>query len=223
MLASSRTEPPPEGPQAPILPLSHRTEQERKKRAREPGPRKQARGKPGTHTRAEAGKKCMPGRRASQRRVEERVKNDEATKETGGSQQPSKGRAQGRGHGKHTGSATSQQSTREGGTRGTGKGQHQAPRHAPHRHHTHGTHPQPYPRHVASGPRQPTQRAGSRGGEAPEPRGPLPPPWRADPQRAREPRGQCRAPTPADPHPQDVGSRPRQPARRAVSWGRGSA
>ena len=38
----------------------------------------------------------MPGRR-----VEERVKSNEATKETGGSQQPSKGRAQGRGHGRH--------------------------------------------------------------------------------------------------------------------------
>ena len=106
----------------PILPLSHRTQQERKKRAQEPGARKQARKKTETHTRAEAGKKCMPGRRASQRRVEESVKSDEATKETGGSQQPSKGRAQGMGHGKHTASTTPQRSTGEGGTRGQGKG-----------------------------------------------------------------------------------------------------
>ena len=49
-----------------------------------------------------------PGRRqgksACQRkgRAEERQKSDEATNETRGSQQPSKGRAQGRGHGRHT-------------------------------------------------------------------------------------------------------------------------
>ena len=137
MLPSSRTEPPPEGPHAPILPLSHRNQQERKKRAREPGPGKHARGKTEIHTRAKAGQKCVPGRRASQRRVEERVKNREATKETGGSRQPSRGRAQGGGHGKHTRSTTPQQSTREQSTRGTGEGQHQAPRHASHRHHTH--------------------------------------------------------------------------------------
>ena len=101
----------------------------------------QARKKTETHTRAEAGKKCMPGRRASQRRVEERVKGDEATEERGESQQPSKGRAQGRGHGKHTANTTPQRSTGEGGTRGTGERQHHAPRHAPHRHHTHRTHP----------------------------------------------------------------------------------
>ena len=149
MLPTSCTEPPPEGPHAPILPLSHRTEQERKKRAREPGPRKQARVKTETQTRAETGRKCMPGRRASQRRVEERVKNDEATKEIGGSQQPSKGRAQGRGHGKHTERTTPQQSTREGGTRGTGEGQpkHHGTRrtdttHTAHTHtRTHGTWP----------------------------------------------------------------------------------
>ena len=114
----------------------------------------------------------MPGRRASQQRAEERVKNDEATKETGGSQGTSKKHAQGRGHGKHTGSGTPQQSTREGGTRGTSEGQHPAPGHPPHRHHTHRTRPHPHPRHAASGPRQPAQRAGSREEGAPEPRRP---------------------------------------------------
>ena len=108
-------------------------------------------------------KKCMPGRRAGQQRVEERVKSDETTKETGSSQQPSKGRAQRRGHGKHTAGTTPQQSTGEGGTRGTDEGQHHTPRHAPHRHHTHRTHPHLRPQHVASGPQQPAQRPGSRG------------------------------------------------------------
>ena len=116
------------------------------------------------HTaRRRQGEKCLPGRRASQRRVEERVKSDETTKETGGSQQPCKGRAQEGMHGKHTASTTPQQNTGEGGTRETDEGQHHAPRHAPHRHHTHRTHPRPRPRHFASGPQQPAQRAGSRG------------------------------------------------------------
>ena len=57
-----------------------------------------ARKKTETHTRAEAGKKCMPGRGASKGRV----KSGEATKETRGSQQLSKRRAQGREHGRHT-------------------------------------------------------------------------------------------------------------------------
>ena len=164
----------------------------------------------------------MPGRGASQQRAEERVKNNEATKETGGGQQTSKGRAQGRGHGKHTGSATLQQSTREGGTRGTGKGQHQAQRHAPHRHHTHRTHPDPHARHAGSGPRQLAQRGRGEEG-APEPRRPPPPPWGAAPHRARGPQGQCRAPRLAHPRPQHVGSGPRQHAQRAGSRGRGSA
>ena len=167
--------------------------------------------------------KCMPGRRASQQGVEERVKSDEDTKETGGSQQPSKGRTQGRGHGRHKASTTPHRSTGEGSTRGTGERRHHAPRHAPHRHHTHRTHPHPRPQHVASGPRQPAQRAGNREGGAPEPRRPPPPPWRAAPHRAREPRGQCWAPTPAHPRPQHVGGGTRQPAQRAGSWGRGSA
>ena len=105
------------------------------------------------------------------RRVAERVKSNEARKETGGSQQPIKGRAQGRGYGRHTESATPNRSTREGGTRGTREKRHGPPRHAPHRHHTHRTHPHPRPQHVASEPRQPAQRAGSRGRGAATPPG----------------------------------------------------
>ena len=89
-----------------------------------------------TRNKAEAGKKCMPGRR-----VEERVKSNEATKETRGSQRPSKGRAQGRGHGRHTASTTPHRDTGEGSTRGTREERHHAPRHAQHRHHTHRTNP----------------------------------------------------------------------------------
>ena len=169
----------------------------------------QARKKTETHTRAKTGRKCMPGRRVSRRRVEERVKGHKATEKTGDSQQPSKGRAQGRGHGKHTASTTPQRSTGEGGTRGTGGRQHHAPLHAPHRHHTHRTHPHPHPQHVASRPQQPAGRADSREGGVPEPRRPPLSPWCAAPHRAREPRGQCRAPTPAHPRPQQVGGGPR--------------
>ena len=164
----------------------------------------------------------MPGRRASQQRAEERVKNDKATKETGGSQQKSKGRAQGRGHRKNTGSATPQQSTREGHTRGTGEGQHPAPWHAPHRHHTHRTHPHLHPRHAASGPRKPAQGAGSREERAPEPKRPPPPPLRAAPHWACRPRGRCRAPVPAHPRPQHVGSGPRHPPRGRAAGGVGA-
>ena len=94
-----------------------------------------ARKKTETRTKAQAGKRCMPGRR-----VEERVKSNEATKETGGSQQPSKGRAQGRGHGRHTASTAPHRDTGEGSTRGTREERHRAPRHAQHRHHTYRTH-----------------------------------------------------------------------------------
>ena len=104
----------------------------------------------------------MPGRR-----VEERVKSNEATKGTRGSQQPSKGRAQGRGHGRHTASTTPHRDTREGSTRGTRGERHRAPRHARHRHHTHRTNPKSPgspPRGRAAGegeasdPRRPSQR-----------------------------------------------------------------
>ena len=121
-----------------------------------------ARKKTETRTKAEAGKKCMPGRR-----VDERVKSNEATKGTRGSQQPSKGRAQGRGHGRHTASTTPHRDTGEGSTRGTREERHCAPRHARHRHHTHRTHPTSPgnpPRGLAAGegeasdPRRPSQR-----------------------------------------------------------------
>ena len=182
-----------------------------------------ARKKTETHTGPEAGKRCMPGRRGSQQGAGERGKSDEATKETGGSQQPSKGRAQARGHSRHTASTTPHRSTGEGSTRETGERRHHAPQHAPHRHHTHRTHPHRRPQHVASGPRQPAQRAGSGEEGAREPTRPPPPPWRAAPHRAREPRGRCRAPTPAHPRPQHEDGGPRQPAQRAGSRGRRSA
>ena len=62
MLHWNRTGLLPEGPHTSIIPLSHRTQQERRKMTREPGPKKQARRKTETHTRGEAGKKCLPGR-----------------------------------------------------------------------------------------------------------------------------------------------------------------
>ena len=78
----------------------------------------------------------MPGRR-----TEERVKSNEATKGTRGSQRPSKGRAQRRGHGRHKASTTPHRDTGEGSTRGTREERHHAPQHARHRQHTHRTHP----------------------------------------------------------------------------------
>ena len=77
----------------------------------------------------------------SGRRVEERVKSNEAAKGARGSQRPSKGRAQGRGHCRHTASTTPHRDTGEGSTGGTREERHHAPRHARHRHHTHRTHP----------------------------------------------------------------------------------
>ena len=77
----------------------------------------------------------------SGRRVEERVKSEEAAKGTRGSERPSKGRAQGRGHGRHTASTTPHRDTGEGSTGGTREERHHAPRHAQHRHHTDRTHP----------------------------------------------------------------------------------
>ena len=101
----------------------------------------------------------MPGRR-----VEERVKSKEATKEKGGSQQPNKGRAQGRGHGRHTASTTPHRDTGEGSTRGTREERHRAPRHAQHRHHTHCTHP--------TSPGSPTRGRAAGGGGSSDPRRP---------------------------------------------------
>ena len=109
----------------------------------------------------------MPGRR-----VEERVKSNEATKETGGSQQPSKGRAQGRGHGRHTASTTPHRSIGEGSTRGTREERHHAPRHASHRHHTHRTHPQRAHSTWSTSPGRPPRRRAAGGGGASDPRHP---------------------------------------------------
>ena len=117
----------PSPPHARSHPLSTQVQR------RKPGP---TRKKTETHNKAEAGKKCMSGRR-----VEERVKSKEATKGTRGSQRPSKGRAQGGGHGRHTASTTPHRDTGEGSTRGTREERHRAPRHTRHRHHTHRTHP----------------------------------------------------------------------------------
>ena len=94
-----------------------------------------ARKKTETRNKAEAGEKCMSGRR-----VGESVKSNKDTKGTRGSQRPSKGRAQGRGHGRHTANTTPHRDTGEGSTRGTSEERHHAPRHARHRHHTHRTH-----------------------------------------------------------------------------------
>ena len=102
----------------------------------------------------------MPGGR-----VEKRIKSNEATKETGGSQRPSKGRPQGRGHGRHTASTTAHRSTGEGSTRGTREGRQRAPRHAPHRHHTHRTHP-----HPSTSPGSPPRGGAAGGGGASDPR-----------------------------------------------------
>ena len=63
----------------------------------------------------------------------------------------------------------------------------------------------------------------SHNGGKPPPRDGLPPPPRyAAPSRECRPKGQCWAPTPAHPHPQRVGSGPRQPALRTGSRGRTS-
>ena len=120
---------------------------------------KPARKKTETRNKAEAGKKCMPGRR-----VEERVKSNEATKGTRGNQRPSKGRAQGRGHGMHTASTTPHRDTGEGSTRGTREERHHAPRHTRHRHHTHRTHP--------TSPSSPPSGRAVGGGTAPDLRRP---------------------------------------------------
>ena len=118
-----------------------------------------ARKKTEKRTKAETGRKCMPGRR-----VEERVKSNEAMKETGGSQQPNKGRAQGRGQGRHTASTTPHQDTGEGSTTGTREERHRAPRHAQHRHHTHRTHP--------TSPGSPPRGRGAGGEGVSDPRSP---------------------------------------------------
>ena len=113
----------------PFTPSPLSTQVQRSK----PGP---TRKKTETHNKAEAGKKCV-----SERRVEERVKSNEAAKGTRDSQRTSKGRAQGRGHGGHTACTTPHRDTGEGSTGGPREERHHAPQHAQHRHHTHRTHP----------------------------------------------------------------------------------
>ena len=97
---------------------------------------------------------------------------------------------------------------------------------------------EPHPGHTGRGtpaarPRGRTTGEGQRltpdaphnGGSPPPPPRGRPPttPAARSPHRACKPRGQCWAPTAAHPCPQHVGSRPRQPAQRAGSRGRGSA
>ena len=112
----------------------------------------------------------MPGKG-----VEERVKSNEAAKETRGSERTSKGRTQRRGHGGHTASTTPHRDTGEGSTGGPREEQHHAPRHARHRHRTHRTHPTNPGNPPGSG------RADGRG-TAPDPKRPSPW-WKAPPQR----------------------------------------
>ena len=96
---------------------------------------------------------------------------------------------------------------------------------------------QPHPGHTGRGTPagRPRGRAAG-GGTAPDTRRPLttvtghpprgrPPntPAARSPRRACKPRGQCLAPTSAHPRPQQVGSGPGKPTRRAGSRGRGSA
>ena len=87
----------------------------------------------------------------------------------------------------------------------------------------------PHPQPVGSGPRQPAQRASSRGWESarnrtphtqagcvPPPGALVPPPQRAKPAR-KSARCQVGDGSPR-PHPQPVGSGPRRPAQRAGCW-----
>ena len=142
-----------------------------------------ARKKTKTRNKAEAGKQCMSGKG-----VEERVKSNEATKGTRGSQRPSKERAQGWGHGRHTASTTPHRDIGEGSTRGTREERHHAPRHARHRHHTHHTHP--------TSPSSPPSGRAVGGGTAPDLRRPSQ--WWKAPHpgtRFRHPHSEQRRPT----------------------------
>ena len=135
----------------PPFPLSDRAQRERK-----PAKRKTE-----THTRAETGKKCVPGR--SEQRKGKRATKPRTKQGVASSRAKDARREGGTAGTRHTAGTTPHQSTVDGSTRGTGEKRHRAPRHAPHRHHTHRTHPHPRPQHVASEHRQPAQRAGSWG------------------------------------------------------------
>ena len=159
-----------------------------------------------TRNKAEAGKKCMSGRR-----VEERVKSNEATKGRRASQRPSKGRTQGRGPGRHTASTTPHRNTGEGSTRRPREERQDAPRRARHRHHTHRTH--------QTSPGSPPSGRAVGGGTAPDARRPSQW-WKAPPQGTpfRHPRSEQRqpavgarcgagggSPRPHRPHPRHTG------------------
>ena len=206
--------------------LSHRAQRERV-----PAKRKTE-----THTRAQAGKKCMPGRRASRGRE----KSDEATNKTRGSQQPSKGRAQGRGHNRHTARGGHHTAPKHQ------RGEHQrdkrkvAPRtttrtaQTPHTRHT------PTPAPTARGQRAPAARpeggqpgegerltpdAPHNGGRHPPPGDALPrPPRRATPARKGARRGaSAGSPRPHRPHPGHTGRRTAAARPRGRAAGGGTA
>ena len=138
---------------------------------------------------------------------------------------------------RHTAGTTAHRSTGEGSTRGTREKRHRAPRHASHRHHTHRTHPHPRPQHVASEPRQPAQRAGSRGRGSARPQTPLttadgnppgnalpPPPRRATPACKGARRGAgAGSPRPHRPHPGHPGRGTLAARSRGRAGGGGTA
>ena len=176
-----------------------------------------------TRNKAEAGKKCIPGRR-----VEERVNSNEATKGTQGSQQPSKGRAQGRGHGRHTASRTPHRDTREGSTRQEKSGTTHHDTHGTDTTHTAHTQLAPAARPVAaqSGEGQRlTSDAPHNGGGQPPPGRPsaTPTAGNAGPQ-GRKLWGRCWVPTPAPTAAGTHGSRnPGCPLQRTGGRERDSA
>ena len=137
----------------------------------------------------------------------------------------------------HKAGTTPHRSTEEGSTRGTREKRHHAPRQAPHRHHTHCTHPHPCPEHVASEPGQPGQRAGSRARGSALPQTPLtkadgsppgdalpPPPRRATPARKGARRGAgAVSPRRHRPHPGHTGRRTPAARPRGRAAGGGTA
>ena len=209
----------PRPPHARLHPFSSQVQ--RRVPTRENG--QPARKKTETHHKAEPGKKCMPGRRA-----EERVKSNEATEGTRGSQRPSKGPAQERGHGRHTASTTPHRDTGEGSTRQQKSGTTHHDTHGTDTTHTAHIQRAPAARPVGgqSGEGQRlTSDAPHNGGRHP-PRGhpsATPTASNAGPQ-GRTLWGRCWIPTPAPTAPGTHGSRnPGCPLQRTGGWGRDSA
>ena len=132
--------------------LSHRAQRERR-----PAKRKTE-----THTRG-GGREKVHAREKGEQRKGKRATKPRRKQGVASSRARDARREGGTAGTRHTAGTTPHRSTGEGSTRGTREKRHHAPRHAPHRHHTHHTHPHPRPQHVASEPRQPAQRAGSRG------------------------------------------------------------